>query len=111
MLRNRTILKLSSTLQIVLLLWLTISTPFVYAAQQAKADISTNLPASDDNTNPLSGTQEEKHSSSVGFNEEFLHTYEELHIADNLKIVVDYTNENAYRAFHGEPHCPPPNFC
>lgn len=108
---NRIIAKLSSVIQIILLCWLTVSTPFVYAAQQIKSETSANgIPGGDDNSNPLSGTQEEKHSNSVGFNEEYLHTHEELHVAQEIKRLDACHNQDAYQAFHGEPHCPPPNF-
>lgn len=107
---NRTIAKLSSLLQIILLCWLTVSTPFVYAAQQIKSGNPTHgIPGGDDNSNPLSGTQEEKHSNSISFNEEYLHTHEELHIAQDIKRLDACHHQDAYLAFHGEPHCPPPN--
>ena len=108
---KRTIVQLSSLLQIILLCWLTVSTPFVYAAQQIKSENTTHgIPGGDDNSNPLSGTQEEKHSNSIGFNEEFLHTHEELHVGQEAKRLEACHNQDAYQAFHGEPHCPPPNF-
>lgn len=82
----------------------------MYEAQQIKMETSAhNIPSGDENSNPLSGTQEEKNSSSVGFNEEFLHTHEELHVAQELKRLDAFHNQDAYQAFHGEPHCPPPN--
>ena len=107
---------------LVMLLWLTVSAPFVTAAQ-IKADQHTTLlsPASsqeDSNSDdeqsctPLgSNTTEEK--TSNGFNsmsEEYLHTDNELfHLAE---LSLNHTRHHTvaeYVAFHGEMLCPPPN--
>jgi hypothetical protein len=112
-------LQISSSLFMLLaLLWLTVSIPFVNAAQQALATEKTahsSAAAADDATsdNPLSNDTEEKGSGNPGssLSEEYLHHSDELlHEAElffshHIKHTV-----SEYVAFHGEMLCPPPNF-
>lgn len=108
----------SAILMILALLWLTVSTPFVYANQQQLAkqmqlgDSTTDLGCNEEEAgNPLGNTNEEKKpSGSNSFSEEYLHH----HYAEDLfisPISQFHKNENAsvYNAFHGEVHVPPPN--
>ncbi len=104
---------------ILTLLWLTVSTPFVIAAQQElakienKADSKSCLPCPEEETdNPLGNTTEEKApNSSSGFAEEYLHEHHDTHYFST--IISGYhklENADTYHAYHGELLVPPPNF-
>jgi hypothetical protein len=108
----------SAVFMMLALLWLTISTPFVFAKQQelAKQDKMANaaipLPGSDEEAaNPFGNTTEEK-SPNCGssFSEEYLHDH---HLAHHFfSIASQYhkcENAGTYIAFHGELLVPPPN--
>lgn len=58
---------------IATLLWLTVSTPFVFKAQQEQKKEAKNQSKQNDNTNPFSNTTEEKNESSVNTLSEYLH--------------------------------------
>jgi len=101
----------------IALLWLTISAPFVFKAQQRLDEQSKTekaaLPlAADDeeNANPFGNNTEEKAPTSNAFSEEYLHDH---HEADHLVLIASqyHINRNAgtYIAFHGELLVPPPN--
>jgi hypothetical protein len=94
---------------ITALLWLTVSTPFVYAADQAvKKEVQKNANDREDN-NPFSNTTEEKNESSVNTLSEYLH---ELHLVEqNTSIIVKYYKchpSDLYFEFHPELISPPP---
>lgn len=108
----------SAVLMILALLWLTISVPFVYAAQQEVAKqnklsggMTTDAGGEEDSTNPFGNTTEEKaptNGSSVS--EEYLHDH---HKTDYFfSIISQYhkcENAGTYVAYHGELLVPPPN--
>jgi hypothetical protein len=108
----------SAVVMILALLWLTVSTPFVYASQQelAKqtkmADTTTDLGGNDEEANNSLGntTEEKKPTGSTSLSEEYLHHH---HIEDLFISPISqfHKTENAgvYTAFHGEVHVPPPN--
>lgn len=104
----------SAVAMILALLWLTISLPFVYASQQAAQDtsakhISFGFCDSEEESNPLCNTAEEK-SPSSSFSEEYLHDHE--HSDHSFSIDTLYQkceNADTYTAFHGEVQVPPPN--
>ncbi|HEY6502575.1 MAG TPA: hypothetical protein VIZ28_01250 [Chitinophagaceae bacterium] len=108
----------SAIFMILSLLWLTISTPFVFASQQelAKqykmANAGTALPGNEEEAaNPFGNTTEEKApTSGSSFSEEYLHDH---HIADHFFLIaLQYhkcENADTYNAFHGELLVPPPN--
>ena len=110
----------SALFMIAALAWLTVSAPFVYAAQQQalkfhnvlKSDISIGG-NEEEFPNPLSNTPEEKKpGSNNSFAEEFLHD----HHSDEYFLTAQrrfHPGENAddYIAFHGELLVPPPNHC
>lgn len=110
--------KASSVFLMLMLAWLTVSTPFIIATQQELAEqqktISLTLPISDsdDDCSDSSGNniEEKVPGSGNSLSEEYLH---ELHIGKDFgsKITLNYSLENAgtYIAFHGELHAPPPN--
>jgi hypothetical protein len=102
---------------ILALLWLTISTPFVFASQQEMAKqhqiADTNSPVSDcddDTANPFGNTTEEKAPSSSSLSEEYLHDH---HSAEYFFALISQShkceNADTYNAFHGELLVPPPN--
>lgn len=109
----------SAVVMMVALLWLTVSTPFVYASQQQIAkhqnmiDSSIDLGSNEEeSTNPLGNTTEEKKpSGGNSLSEEYLHHHfvQDLFISP---ISQFHKSENAgvYNAFHGEVHVPPPNY-
>ncbi|MBM3417264.1 MAG: hypothetical protein FJY20_12715 [Bacteroidetes bacterium] len=108
--------KVSAILMIVALLWLTVSTPFVFASQQQSdryermAGNNHEVPANEDESNPYGNTTEEKAPSGTSVQEEFLH---EHHSSEYYLLLASQYHklENAgiYIAFHGELHVPPPN--
>ena len=106
--------KASAVCMILALLWLTISAPFVFAAQEelAKQDRTekTALPVNDEESNPFGNSTEEKAPSNASFSEEYIHDH---HEADHLFLIASqyHINRNAgtYIAFHGELLVPPPN--
>jgi hypothetical protein len=109
---------LSSVFMILTLVWLTVSLPFVNAAQQQATEQSSsvddnplNAEEEDDNNNPFANTTEEKTSSNFNtLSEEYLH---DAHLFDHYVIVpsVEYKLEHVstYIAFHGELISPPPD--
>jgi hypothetical protein len=107
----------SAIFMIVALLWLTVSTPFVFASQQelARQDkiADTQSPLSgneEEASNPFSNTTEEKNPGSTSFSEEYLHDH---YIAEHFfSIDLPYhkcENAGIYVAYHGELLVPPPN--
>ena len=110
---------LSSVFMILTLVWLTVSLPFVNAAQQQATELSSkatsdnplNPDEEDDNNNPFANTTEEKTSGSFNtLSEEYLH---DAHSFDHYVTVpsVEYKLEHVstYIAFHGELISPPPD--
>lgn len=100
----------------LMLAWLTVSIPFVYAAQDAyhaKLVASGNADAVDDsNTNPFTNTTEEKtsDSNSTSFSEEYLHdAHSEEHYQTELDSEYKIEHTATYIAFYGELLSPPPD--
>jgi hypothetical protein len=99
------------------LLWLTISTPFVYNSQQESlrqykmSDADSPLTANEEEAaNPFGNTTEEKNPNSSSFSEEYLHDHH--HNDHFLSVILRYhkcENTDTYIAYHGELHVPPPN--
>ena len=92
------------------LLWLTISIPFVYAAQQKQAElVKTTHSQNDDSSNPFANTTEEKAPSSVNLSEEYLHHHNEITQLTDIKLQhTHFHSYDVYVAFHGELLSPPP---
>lgn len=100
------------------LLWLTISLPFVYDAQQliAKQSAITTVITLDDNpvecsedANPLSSSVEEKAGSNSSILEEYLHHDDEGVSSEDPQLShIDNRSYDLYLAFHGELLSPPP---
>jgi hypothetical protein len=106
---------LASIFMILALLWLTISLPLIYDAQQKflklnlKEQQKQNKQSTPDNL--LANTTEEKPASNSSISEEFLHDYS--HQSSNIfcakKLDFPHYDENLYLAFHGDLIYPPPN--
>ncbi|MCW3119142.1 MAG: hypothetical protein JWM28_3224 [Chitinophagaceae bacterium] len=107
----------SAVFMVLALVWLTISSPFVYASQQqlAKQNKNTNTGSSvagneEESANPFGSNTEEKVPNSSSFSEEYLHDH---HVADCFFSIAlqyhDSGNAGTYIAFHGELLVPPPN--
>lgn len=110
--------KVSAVFLMLTLLWLTVSTPFVLAAQQeiAKQEKmqTTSFPDSnseDENSDSGNNNIEEKvPNTGNGFSEEYLHEHYSTHfIASIISSYQKLDNSDTYIAYHGELHCPPPN--
>lgn len=102
---------------VLTLLWLTISIPFVFSAQQEMAArdgkvINCNMPCTDNEEEAglFGNTTEEKAPSSTSVSEEYLHDSHSLN--HFFSIALSYhkcENAGTYIAFHGELLVPPPN--
>lgn len=107
--------KVSAVGMILALVWLTISTPFVFAAQQEKApvqQVTDDMPVSteEDTANPFSSTTEEKAPSSTVLSEEYLHDHQHDNYFFSIALRFHKCeNADTYIAYHGELHVPPPN--
>jgi hypothetical protein len=99
----------SAVFMILSLLWLTVSTPYVNAAQQLKKETEKKSGRSTDNTNPFSNTTEEKNESSVNTLSEYLHDYSQ---EEPVPVIVQKFykchSSDLYFAFHPELISPPP---
>ena len=95
---------------IVTLLWLTVSTPFVFKAQQEQKKEARGQSKQSDNTNPFSNTTEEKNESSVSTLSEYLH---EAHVIEHGYTIIEKFEkchaEDLYFAYHPELISPPPD--
>ena len=101
---------------IAALLWLTISAPFVNAAQQQLAKqekvSQSNAPLAateEDNSNPFGNNTEEKAPTNT-LSEEYIHDHHSDYYFFSLASQF-HKGEDAgiYIAFHGEVIVPPPN--
>jgi hypothetical protein len=108
--------KVSAVCMILALLWLTVSAPVVFAAQQklskcCSTECSSGLPVNEEeSTNPFGSNTEEKAPSGTSFSEEYLHD-SHLHQYFGNEILKHFGCGDAttYIAFHGELLVPPPN--
>ena len=111
---------LSSVVMILALIWLTISLPYTYAAQQklAKGKISLTkeskgVPCDEDNTDensPFANTTEEKVPTNVNLTEEYLHHQDEpLPFSTDKLSHSHHHSYDVYVAFYGELLSPPPD--
>lgn len=106
--------KVSAVFMVLALLWLTVSAPFVFAAKEELTKVThteqTELPATEEDSNPFSSSTEEKAPSGTSLTEEYIHDH---HEADHLFLIASqlHINRNAgtYLAYHGELLVPPPN--
>lgn len=98
----------SGIFMVLALLWLSVSTPFVYQSQQQLAAQKHTSSSASDN-NPFSNTTEEKSESGVNTISEYLH---EVHSLEHLPLVVAVYYKchpsELYFAYHPELLSPPP---
>jgi hypothetical protein len=107
----------SAVVMILALVWLTVSAPFVYAAQQELAKQQKMEKASsplagceEESSNPLGKSTEEKAPGNTSLSEEYIHNNHRIYLF--FSIATQYhncENADAYIAFHGELLVPPPN--
>lgn len=103
---------------ILVLLWLTVSLPFIYHIS-ISLDDTLHMSSFSDNSNSedladrfMTNNTEEKGSESPNtFNEEYLHEYEsgDAISMTNLQFSMSDHGEDFTIAYHGELHVPPPN--
>ncbi len=101
---------MAAVLMLMALVWLTVSTPFVYESQQLKKELAKQqMEIADDDYNPFSNTTEEKSENNVNTLSEYLH---DLHIAEHPStIIVKFYKchpSDLYFAFHPELLSPHP---
>jgi hypothetical protein len=108
----------SAVIMILLLMWLTVSLPFVYASQQELAkssntcsDQSPLAGSEEESANPFGSSTEEKAPKNINsVSEEYIHDH---HSNGHLfMLALQYhkmDNAGTYIAFHGELLVPPPN--
>ena len=104
----------SATFMMFALLWLTISIPFVLDSQKKLAQENNIANAASQGNEEEAGlfgnTTEEKAPSSSSFSEEYLHDNNSTdHFFSIASQYYECENADAYTAFHGEIHVPPPN--
>lgn len=108
----------SAVLMILLLMWLTISTPFIYASQQELAKSSTSSAnqtplagTEEENANPFGSSTEEKTPKNINsLSEEYIHDQHKMDCLFSVDLQYQKTeNARTYIAFHGELLVPPPN--
>lgn len=108
--------QVSCVSMILMLLWLTVSAPFIVPDQQkgnlANTSAQADIPADnseDSDTNPFSNTTEEKPESGANTLSEYLHHIHELfHYFTTLTTSYNWHSSELYIAFHGELLSPPP---
>ena len=102
----------SSWVMLLALLWLTVSTPFVFAAQQQRSDIQKQLfdPTPEEEcSNPFPNTTEEKTESGTSTLSEYLHDMAaQEHSFEILESFFKCHPSDLYFAFHPELLSPPP---
>ena len=100
---------ISSLFMIIALSWLTISTPFVFASQQAHQEEIQKQAGGCEDKNPFSTTTEEKNESSVSTLSEYLHDLNSMnhHFIVLTRIYKCHTSD-LYYAYHPELLSPPP---
>jgi hypothetical protein len=100
---------ISALFMIMALSWLTISTPFVYAAEQVQKKEVQKQSRNCENNNPFSNTTEEKNEGNANTFNEYLH---DLNLMDHY--FIDLTRfykchpSDLYYEHHPEFISPPP---
>ena len=109
--------RFSAIMMIVALTWLTISAPFVLEQQQKIAKQTTSAVAdlpitgTEEESNPFSGSTEEKAPKSLNsFSEEYLHDHHQSEYLFSIASKFHKCEDaGTYVAYHGELLVPPPN--
>ncbi len=108
--------KVTAIFMVLALLWLTVSIPFVNAAQQQQKVYSLvtpfdeEIPGSEESNPPGNTTEEKAEAGSNSLSEYLHHIHELIHPAGTLHRHNCSHDFDVYVAFHGEMLCPPPNF-
>lgn len=91
----------------MLLLWLTVSTPYVYEAQQ---DVLVSQGLTDEEVpNPLSNTNEERVETGGNSLSEYLHEPHHYQVPSSIiEVAYKCHPDDLYSAFHPELLSPPP---
>lgn len=99
----------AALLMLLTLLWLSVSTPFVYGAQQSGTTEKASGASQGNYQSPL--PDEEKSQAGFSSINEYLH--EDKHEAQIVAVPLLFEKCHAsvtYVAYHPDQHCPPPNF-
>jgi hypothetical protein len=107
----------SAVIMILALVWLTVSTPFVYASQQELAKQhkmekagSPLAGSEEESSKPTNSNSEEKTPGSNSLSEEYLHNNHKADYFFSISLKYQKSdNAGTYIAFHGELLVPPPN--
>ena len=98
------------------LLWLTISTPFIYASHQNLVKqgkivkLSPNAGNEEEATNPFGNNTEKGPTDSNPFSEEYIHPAHRFEYFFSQEMQFHNCEKSGiYIAFHGEILVPPPN--
>lgn len=101
---------LSAVVMLLALAWLTVSLPYVNAAQQHQHVLCTGNDASTDDSSPFSTTTEEKNESGTSLLSEYLH---EIPVMERnfitLTAFFKCHPSDLYIAYHPELVLPPPD--
>ena len=101
--------RLYSVLMILSLLWLTVSLPFVFAAQSARAAAEQQHIADEECSNSFANTTEEKTSNNSNTLSEYLHDLPSCYSGDSVSVVYEKCHpSDLYFAFHPDLFSPPP---
>lgn len=100
---------ISSLLMVVTLLWLTVSTPFVFKAQQEQKKEIEKQSKLTDTSNPFSNTTEEKNESGANTLSEYLHVLVSVEndFITIKRLYIQYPSK-IYFEHHPELISPPP---
>jgi len=100
----------SSLLMVMALLWLTVSTPFIYSAQQQiEKQMIDTTPDDEADDAPLQTTNEERSENTTSTLSEYLH--EAINVERPSVLISKYFKcypSDIYFAFHPELISPPP---
>jgi hypothetical protein len=99
----------SALFMIMALLWLTVSTPFVFKAQQEQKKEAQKQSSQAKDTNPFANTTEEKNESGMNTLSEYLHDHPspENNFTVLIRLYKRYPS-SIYCEHHPELLSPPP---
>jgi hypothetical protein len=110
-----TVHRVSAVFMILALLWLTVSTPFVFKSQQVcQEHMSENSQSplqgnEEESTNPFGNSTEEKKPGANSLSEEYLHDANSDEFVTGAGLRYHNVDAGTYIAYHGELLVPPPN--
>lgn len=99
----------------VILLWLTVSTPFIINAKKQLQTANIEMAAPDaeqsmeESNNPFSGLNEEKSGNNTNALSEYLHEHFHMPVMSESPLIHEsYLGGLIYVAYYGELLSPPP---